>query len=406
MDLQQMLAAVEFNQARHGYEPSEVRSFLAEVSRGVAEIERRSLIGSDDEVRRTLVLAQRAADAAVAEAKEEAQRILSAAQERARKMLAETEAHSTETRARADREASELVARANASSIELVAGAEVEARRGGDELRANMREQVAQLGDQRAQLAEDITELEAQLDAQRRRMASAIETLQLLLDNPDMLGGMEQVDIADFDMVEEIEYTGRAPQMTAPVSTPVVAAATQMDFESMPDVEPVTHIDLTTSAEPSVPTSQPRAAAAPAAAAALATGQALSGQALSGQGLSGQGLSTQADAGESMIDLTDPPKLIDLRVPADQLASPPAMSPDQVSPEGSDSLRLGTRPMTNAERFASVIDQHRADPITAEIPVIAAPPIQIDGNVDDAELLRRFLDAEPDDAGRWRRRRR
>jgi vacuolar-type H+-ATPase subunit H len=370
MDLQQMLAAVEFSESKRGYEPSEVRSFLSEVSRGVADIERRNIGGNDDEVRRTLVLAQRAADAAVAEAKEEAQRILSAAQDRARRMLADAEAHVTETRSQADREAVELVSAANTSSMELVTAAEVEARRGGDELRANMREQVAHLGDQRARLAADITALEGQLDAQRRRMASAIDTLQLLLDNPDMLGGMEEVDIEDLEMVDDIEYTGMAPQMMAPVSAPL-AAATQMNFDSVPDMAP--------------------AAAMPA--------------------------SDMTPAAE-VIDLTEAPPVIDLREPT-EFPEPLVLDrnrPDGLRPDSArddlargdvrrDEPTMSSRPMTKAERFADVLENHR-DPITAEIPVIAGPAIVIDGGADDAELLRRFLDAEPDDAGRWRRRRR
>jgi vacuolar-type H+-ATPase subunit H len=376
MNLQQMLARVEFAEARRGYEPTEVRSFLSEVSRHVAELERKSSqTGSDDEVRRTLVLAQRAADAAVAEAKDEAQRILSAAQERARRMLADAEAQISTQHADAERQRTEMLTKANEQSVQLVAAAETEARRSSDDMVASLREQVAQLGDQRARLAQDIERLEGQSAAQRRRIESSIATLQILLDNPDLMATMDEVSIEEFGDVDEAMFTGIAPQVDLGV------AASEPRSTSAAD----TFIDLTDDSA----TIDLREPAEPLAVA------------------------------ESEMD-TSPRQRLDLGASSVATASASAVTATAataVAPAAVVSARevvevepvVMPRQQQTAMPFAEVLERKLEpvmDPITAEIPVIATPAVQIDGELDDAELLRRFLDAEPGDPGRWRRRRR
>jgi vacuolar-type H+-ATPase subunit H len=376
MNLQQMLARVEFAEARRGYEPTEVRSFLSEVSRHVAELERKSSqTGSDDEVRRTLVLAQRAADAAVAEAKDEAQRILSAAQERARRMLADAEAQISTQHADAERQRTEMLTKANEQSVQLVAAAETEARRSSDDMVASLREQVAQLGDQRARLAQDIERLEGQSAAQRRRIESSIATLQILLDNPDLMATMDEVSIEEFGDVDEAMFTGIAPQVDLGVASLEPRSTSAAD----------TFIDLTDDSA----TIDLREPAEPLAVA------------------------------ESEMD-TSPRQRLDLGASSVATASASAVTATAataVAPAAVVSAREVVevepvempRQQQTAMPFAEVLERKLdpvMDPITAEIPVIATPAVQIDGELDDAELLRRFLDAEPGDPGRWRRRRR
>lgn len=107
MDLTpKLLTDVEFPLWWRGYKQDDVDEFLERVAAGVAELqqqvaelkerassaERRLLDRSDeDEIRRTLVLAQRTAEASVAEAREEADRITRAADERAQSLDAEIE---------------------------------------------------------------------------------------------------------------------------------------------------------------------------------------------------------------------------------------------------------------------------------------------------------------------------
>ena len=93
------ITGVQFRTVRKGYDPEEVRGFLAQLARGVeavqaqsaaADSRSRSLMGKLQELssreehdpgeamKRTLLLAQRTADAAVAEANEEARSVLAA----------------------------------------------------------------------------------------------------------------------------------------------------------------------------------------------------------------------------------------------------------------------------------------------------------------------------------------
>jgi DivIVA domain-containing protein len=108
MDLTpRLLTEVEFREQWRGYSPNDVDDFLERVASSVGELqerlrevteraahaERRLLErADDDEIRRTLVLAQRTAVTAVEEAQAEAERILGDANDRARQQVADAEA--------------------------------------------------------------------------------------------------------------------------------------------------------------------------------------------------------------------------------------------------------------------------------------------------------------------------
>jgi cell division initiation protein len=99
MDLSpRLLTEVEFKEQWRGYSPTEVDQFLASVATAVGDLQHRlheavdramraeeRLLErtDDDEVRRTLVLAQRTASSAIEEAKAEAERIVSDARQQA-----------------------------------------------------------------------------------------------------------------------------------------------------------------------------------------------------------------------------------------------------------------------------------------------------------------------------------
>lgn len=114
MDLtSKMLRDVEFRDRLRGYDTDEVDEFLERVAVGIDELhaelataksqqltapappaeptERRSPIEDDDSIRRTLILAQRTADLAIAEAKAEAEQLVEQAQETARHLESEAE---------------------------------------------------------------------------------------------------------------------------------------------------------------------------------------------------------------------------------------------------------------------------------------------------------------------------
>ena len=101
------LREVEFREKMRGYHPEDVDHFLEQVAAGLevmqdrlrqaveraqrAEAAASEAGGSDETLRKTLVLAQRTADMAVQEAREQASRILAGAEQQAQSILAEAE---------------------------------------------------------------------------------------------------------------------------------------------------------------------------------------------------------------------------------------------------------------------------------------------------------------------------
>jgi DivIVA domain-containing protein len=192
----QLLHDVEFREAkRGGYNTQDVDDFLERLAVGlerqdaavkdarqrieaaearVAEAERRALQAeqrasetsdSDETLKRTLVLAQRTADAAIKEAEEQASRTLSSAQDQASRMLAD---------------AQEATARARAE-------AESEAHRAQEEARARVLAELRDLEAARDQLHTDVDTLERHLEEQRDRVRLTTRELQRLLDDPEAL---------------------------------------------------------------------------------------------------------------------------------------------------------------------------------------------------------------------------
>lgn len=101
------LREVEFREKMRGYHPEDVDHFLEQVAAGLEVMQERlrqavdraqraeaaaaEAGGTDETLRKTLVLAQRTADMAVQEAREQAARVLAGAEQQAQAMLAEAE---------------------------------------------------------------------------------------------------------------------------------------------------------------------------------------------------------------------------------------------------------------------------------------------------------------------------
>jgi DivIVA domain-containing protein len=177
------ITGVQFRTARKGYDPEEVRAFLAQLARGVETIQAqaaasdaraRSAVAKlqemasreepdpGDAIKRTLLLAQRTADSAVAEAQDQAKVIVSDAEEQSRTMLAE----------------------AQTKSEQMVNDAESDARRAGSAEKARLDAEIAGLTSRRNELHSEASRLEGQIGAQRGRISSAIADLQNVLDQP------------------------------------------------------------------------------------------------------------------------------------------------------------------------------------------------------------------------------
>jgi DivIVA domain-containing protein len=203
----QTLHAVEFREARRGgYNTRDVDDFLERVAEGVAlihdrlrdamaraegaesrladmqrqlgEAQRRpaapEVSETDDTLRRTLVLAQRTADATIKEAKDEAARLLSEAREEAARVRSEIE---------------------------------VEARRGTEDARMAAEAEVEHLIDTRDALRGDLDVLNEQIDKQRDQIRSGIAELERVLDSPSL----EPVGVPALTEIERPERPGLAP---------------------------------------------------------------------------------------------------------------------------------------------------------------------------------------------------
>jgi cell division initiation protein len=222
----QLLHDVEFREAkRGGYNTQDVDEFLERLAVGierqdaqlrearqrieaaearVAEAERRAAMAeqsasetstSDETITRTLVLAQRTADAAIREAEEQAAHTLSTAQEESARLLAE---------------AQEVSARARAE-------AEDEARVAHEAARARVLEEMHELEAARDQLRADVDVLERHLDEQRERVRRAVHEMERVLDDPDALREAELPVVSDVHApAPEAPVAPRAPLVAPP----------------------------------------------------------------------------------------------------------------------------------------------------------------------------------------------
>jgi DivIVA domain-containing protein len=217
----QTLHAVEFREARRGgYNTRDVDDFiervasgvgqlnervreaqaradaaesrLVEVSREADELRRRPAPAAeasetDETLRRTLVLAQRTADATIKEAKEEANRVLSEAREEAARTRAEAEA---------------------------------EARRGADDARAKAQREVETLLTNRDKLKSDLDALSRRIEEQRQQVRSGISELQRVLDDPAALKPVGPVKLADVERPIPLEPPAQAEPAPAGAPAP------------------------------------------------------------------------------------------------------------------------------------------------------------------------------------------
>lgn len=117
---------------------------------------------SAEEVRRTIILAQRTADAAVREAREDAAKLLADARERAAAIDAQVEAEAASARAEVT--------------------AEARAERGA--ARQRLGAEIGELEGVREAMRSDVTVLERHVEEQRNQLRSTVGELQRLLDDP------------------------------------------------------------------------------------------------------------------------------------------------------------------------------------------------------------------------------
>ena len=202
-----------FREVRRGYDPNEVNDFLERTAVAVGRLreqleratgaaraaearaetlaeqleEARATAPTSDtaseleeSLRRTLVLAQKTADAAIREAEETAARTLAQAQEQAEFTV---------------REAKEAADRARSE-------AETQARRQGEETRRRVLDEIASLEQTREAMNADVRALRRYLDDQRARLRTAARDLQRLVDDPTALKEFEPPTISSASLAD------------------------------------------------------------------------------------------------------------------------------------------------------------------------------------------------------------
>ncbi|MFL6204655.1 MAG: DivIVA domain-containing protein [Acidimicrobiales bacterium] len=232
-----LLDNAAFREAKRGYNTQDVDEFIEQVKAEyvgheatlrearqradaaearVADAERRALEAAeranatsdaDETLKRTLVLAQRTADAAIKEAEEQASRTLTSAQDQAARLLAD---------------AQEASARARAE-------AENEARRAQEEARTRVLAELRDLEAARDQLHTDVDNLERHLEEQRDRVRLTTRELQRLLDDPAALREVAMPVLADVvvPVADPVDVAPEAPE-----------AIVEPEVEVEPDVAP------------------------------------------------------------------------------------------------------------------------------------------------------------------------
>lgn len=229
-----VLTTVEFTEKRRGYDPEEVRAFLLEVARAMdglqgrlREAERAAEAARAappapaagpaaggapassgptseehaEQARRTLLLAQRTADAAVAEARADAER-----------MRAEADAEARSSTERASTQAEKSLREAQARAEQIVLEAHTRARDESEGLRSDLRHEVATLTQARDARRGDVERLQAFLEAQHERVRTTVDALQHILDHPEAL--------SPNDMPADTEAAVPDPTPMRPIEAP------------------------------------------------------------------------------------------------------------------------------------------------------------------------------------------
>lgn len=255
----QLIEQIDFSEKFRGYDPDQVDDFLEQVGATIAtlqarvadlseraeraEAEARTLreqppptaphVMTDEEeaeaAARTLLLAKRTADAAIAEARQEATTLLAEAR-------ATAEAETREAAAEAER----LQREAHARREEMIqaAKAEAEAELSGE--RERLTGEIAELGRQRARLHDDVAALEERISQYRERLRGVHESIGAILDDPSSLHREPPLDLADLPTASSPFYvTGSNPVVS--VADPVTEYRSGPERVDASDVSVVSH---------------------------------------------------------------------------------------------------------------------------------------------------------------------
>lgn len=203
------LREVEFREKMRGYHPEDVDHFLEQVAAGIevlqdrlrqaveraqrAETAASESGGSDDTLRRTLVLAQRTADMAVAEAREQAARILASAEQQAQSIVAE---------------------------------AEQQGRRTLEDTISDARAELAKLESQRSQAQLEVETLQRWVEEHKAHVVDSLSEALAAVDRVGILWPAPGTRGS-----EGLSRRSAAPSYAAPVPAPIPVPAVPVDQE-------------------------------------------------------------------------------------------------------------------------------------------------------------------------------
>ncbi|WP_426572599.1 DivIVA domain-containing protein [Aquihabitans sp. McL0605] len=207
----------------------------AEVERRVAERLASAPSGPSEEdtaaqAQRTLVMAQRTADAAVREAREDADKMLAAAKEQSTSMVADAESRAATLNADTDKRSAD-------SKAEI----EAEAVRERREARQRLAGEITELEGIRESLRSDVNVLERHVEEQRSQLGSTLAELQQILDDPSGFRMAPAPALADPQLPDfsDLDAPAEAPAAAPEPEAPVDAAAEPTDeLATDPDPEP------------------------------------------------------------------------------------------------------------------------------------------------------------------------
>lgn len=196
----------------------------------------------DETLRNTLVNAQRTADTLVREAKEEAERLRNEAEFQSNALLADARDQANEMTTEAVAHRERLLGEAAAERAKMLDSAKDEAQHRVnavvDELaqaheaeRSRLLDQISDLQHIHGLLQSDVTRFERHLEARRTDVKKALDELNAVLDDPELLRSREALEPAEIGVVDTTDYP--------PIAVEVVALA-ELEKEANAAVESTT----------------------------------------------------------------------------------------------------------------------------------------------------------------------
>jgi len=418
-ELSPLFQDIEFHERFRGYDPDEVDAYVDRVAKGAALVqgrlaelqeraeaaEARTLLAAttsetEATLTRTLILAQRTADAAVAEAKEEAAYIVVGAESEAQATLRTAQAEATAATREAEEHASRIMAETETDKRRILADAEAVGAAVAASERDRLASEVAELEQHRGFLEDDIEILESHLHEQRNVLAASISTLTDLVDQPQIFRAAPAPATSGVEFGSELLETVTTD--TEPPSTEVEPASIEVEPASI-EVEPASIEVEPVSIEAEIVAEEvePESADESEVAASESDEESAAGEPdlnvveepASSAPVSAWDEPVFAPPPDPLIDLTDVPAADPVEVDPEQITSTESGSNDDVPmlkvidldvPEPSASaqpvavselapvppLLLTAADMGDAEVAAVVPADSDGGPVTAPIPVI------------------------------------